>query len=849
MAIADCLLEVETAVGRKLSNDEAEMIFEEVQKREKIARAKNTLDTVDVAIRDAASELAKQMIRAAKIEKRNAAISFIKRSEALEYIKTNFADKPELGLESILTGVNTVKVGSRDSVAARQHTLLTEWGRGLIADLDNAGTLHILTSGEFDRDIARALETIDNPAATPFKGLPEVMKTAEAINKWQETIRMKYNDHGGAVDKQVGYIVRQSHSSDKIRRAGKDTWVDGIIEKLDMARTFEDGADPKEVLGKIYDNFVSGVHLKYKEEVTGFKGGTANLAKKASQERVLHFKDADNWFDYHREYGVGTIADAVTHSMNTAAQNIGLMSKLGPNPSDNFNRIVEYLTMSLKDQPEKLRSLREATKQNGYLNNVFAEVDGTSRIPVDGILANVGSGVRFIQTTSKLGAAVWASITDLSTVMSEMAYQGHSPTSALAESIVSLGSGQRGKDFAIVDAGLGVWTDSQRGAMSGARYAGDDNLPGAMSRLQQVFFKLNGLTWWTDTLRSSTIRMMSHISALSKDLPFEKLSAEMQRVYSLYGIDAGRWEIIRSTATKAVDGREYLLPSAIKDLPDEMFAKYITDTGGKVSPRTISELKDEIKTQFGAYFHDRADFAVLQPDARTRSILQQGTQPGTPVGELLRFIGQFKAFPVAYVQKVLGREVYGRGADPSAGLMDALKSGNGEMMGLAQSFIWSTLFGYMAYNAKDLLRGRYTEKPESAADYAKILQASMLQGGGAGLLGDFMFGEMKSRYGNGPLSSMLGPTFATAESVLDLFGKAKSQAITGKDEHLAASAYRTVINNTPFANLFYTRMAMDYLITYRLQESMNPGYLLRMEETAKREQGKSFLFPPSQTVR
>jgi hypothetical protein len=96
---------------------------------------------------------------------------------------------------------------------------------------------------------------------------------------------------------------------------------------------------------------------------------------------------------------------------------------------------------------------------------------------------------------------------------------------------------------------------------------------------------------------------------------------------------------------------------------------------------------------------------------------------------------------------------------------------------------------------------------------------------------------------------MLGPTAGTVESVLDLFGKAKSQAITGKDENLAANAYKVVINNTPFANLFYTRMALDYMITYRLQESMNPGYLSRMEEIAKREQGKSFLFPPSQYVR
>jgi len=119
----------------------------------------------------------------------------------------------------------------------------------------------------------------------------------------------------------------------------------------------------------------------------------------------------------------------------------------------------------------------------------------------------------------------------------------------------------------------------------------------------------------------------------------------------------------------------------------------------------------------------------------------------------------------------------------------------------------------------------------------------MLQGGGLGIIGDYMFGEMKNRYGGGPLSGALGPTFSTAESILDLYGRAKN----GDD--LAGAAVRTVINNTPFANLFYTRMAIDYLITYRIQESLNPGYLSRMEALVSKEQGKTFIFPPSQYVR
>lgn len=40
---------------------------------------------------------------------------------------------------------------------------------------------------------------------------------------------------------------------------------------------------------------------------------------------------------------------------------------------------------------------------------------------------------------------------------------------------------------------------------------------------------------------------------------------------------------------------------------------------------------------------------------------------------------------------------------------------------------------------------------------------------------------------------------------------------------------RFVQGNTSFLNLFYTRIALDYLVFYRLQEWMNPRSLSRME--------------------
>jgi hypothetical protein len=61
-------------------------------------------------------------------------------------------------------------------------------------------------------------------------------------------------------------------------------------------------------------------------------------------------------------------------------------------------------------------------------------------------------------------------------------------------------------------------------------------------------------------------------------------------------------------------------------------------------------------------------------------------------------------------------------------------------------------------------------------------------------------------------------------------------------------AVRLAINNTPFANLFYTQAAMDYLIFYQLQEMSNPGYLERMESSLRNDQNQRFFIPPSDTI-
>ena len=60
----------------------------------------------------------------------------------------------------------------------------------------------------------------------------------------------------------------------------------------------------------------------------------------------------------------------------------------------------------------------------------------------------------------------------------------------------------------------------------------------------------------------------------------------------------------------------------------------------------------------------------------------------------------------------------------------------------------------------------------------------------------------------------------------------------------AADVYKSMRYNTPFANLYFLEAAINYGLHYGMMESLEPGYLNRLEAQAK-SQGTEFMFKPS----
>lgn len=817
MADNECLAKALKAAGKDFSEKEMKQLIEDLEQRvrKKIAKRGNR-ETLDIKVLEDAHALAEEMKLEAAIAKRQQIINIFAARYRNDIIG-QLPDNPELALTALNVGINKPIKGGRLSVDARQKEAIADLMGTAMSEMRKAGVLEFFQNADeaFERLIGKEMEQLNLEKGKPgMTGNPEALAIARVLNEVTESARVLQNDAGAYIGKREGYIAPQSHDMAKIYRTPFEVWKNKELARL-SDETFENVDDIDKFMHGLYDAFVTGLHHKVGGSDFAGQARSGNRASKASSRRVLIYKSFDDWFESNKEFGSGSLKESVVDGWQRAARNIGIMQVWGTNPRHAFEQTISELKTKHRNEKKIYDTLNKQA-----LTNQFDVIDGTASIPGNVTMAAWGQGIRAVNTMAKLGGSTISAVTDTATVGAEMRYQtgsflrGHKL--ALEARLMAVPKEMRAQTTDL----MGVGIDGLLGNTL-TRFDASDGTVGTLSKAMNVFFKLNLQTWWDDSGRRGFGMVMSRELALNSKLAFEKLSPDFSRVLQLYDIGAKEWDALRPLVRKLEDGREYLTPDMAREITDADLLKYReakTLTEGQMR-RTRAELEQKLRM----YFIDRSEYAILRPGARERAIMYQGLKPGTPMGEVARFFWQFKAFSTAFITKAWGREIYGRGD----GKMSAIR-------GMSSLILTSTALGYSAMVAKDLLKGKAPRDPREFATWT----AAMTQGGGLGIYGDFVFGNY-NRMGSSFWSTVLGPTAGNAESVAKLWSAARN----GDD--FAANTLRTVQNNVPFANLFYIRPALDYMILYDLQEAMNPGSLKRMERKAQKENAQRYYLPPS----
>jgi hypothetical protein len=820
-SLSKCFQEVKRLTGNLLSDEQINIFLDEA----KIKINENKFQGAEVkSEKILAQEIIDKFEYDQVLKKRNLAENNMKALENYEKIidavdTSNGKINPIEAVRGYLVGMQKFSKITRDSIGLKQATLENVEITKLVNAIRNLGkdAWNDFSEGRIDLEIMR--EMIGEP--TGVKGAKDIARILkESQNSW----RLRLNDLGANIGELDDWITRTTHDVEKMAAASKSSrliednrlaWVEYIQTKLNLKRTFPNVNDPIEInkiLSSIYDSLMTGDHLKYGG--TNSIYGTKNVSNRLNASRVLHFKDLQSRQEYNIKFGEPSLQTSVFNVLTSSAKNIVIMQELGTNPQDTFNKILALLKKKYKNSDYKI--VRDLNFEN--FQGAFSQIDGSINVIGSQTLAKIGIVVRGTGDMARLGGTVITSFADLAPYMGTTNFQGRGLLTGLFEAINGL---LGGNNRAAMEA-LEVVSNSIVVSNRGNVFGDGSDLTGSIGNLRNKFFKWNGLNGWVASLKSSMALGVAKFYGSLSETKFFNLEKRERNFLTLYGIDEGKWDMLRSIKTLAVDNKRYLTAEGAKDISDSVINKYL---GRKLSARELRNFKNDLELTWRNVLNDQGTHGTPEPDTQIRAITTMGSIKGTYMGEINRFIMQYKNFSVSLYKKILRREMDSYGPDESKLIGASM---------LASTLMLGTIFGYIVLSVKDMLSGRSPRDPKKLS----VIMQSFVQGGGGGIYGDFLMSEIQNQYGNGIFETALGPTASDIKKFIDMVKTMNEPKKAGKKFLELAEGH------TPFINLYYTKAAYDYLIGYQIKEYLDPGFFKRMKDRNEENRGQTYYFKP-----
>jgi hypothetical protein len=861
MSLQDCV----AAAARELAGDgasEADRTRWEADAAEIAARLASQRDLFSATggpagaaerLRAFARGKAEEARAAAAEGRRRAALNVATLPQAKAWVDAQVAKGVghEEGLVSFLVG----GVHGRDSVANDRVTLEGDYvgqaEREIDATVPITATMAkdpVGNAGWFEK-VAAELHELGPDGKPGASGDPEAAKLAAILAKHRERMDLEFRRAGGNPGQGGGAPAPIFHET-RVQKA-EEKFVDDVVAALDHEASFGAGTTPAEARDAIergYQAIVTGRDPG--APLPGKKGdrvGPGNVTDALGEHREWRFKDAAAWNDINRKYGRGNVLDAFDAHARGRARKVSLMRRLGPSYRENFERLVDGYAAELGTGPD--RFAKETTKTIGKLKfgtrgwfsqgtqigRAWAVVSGDVNQPTNVSRARFWNNARALVGMAKLGLTLPTQFSDLASVGASLHDMGHNVLGAQGEALLMQVKGA-GADGHRVAKLYNVGLTSLLGDIH-HRYVEGEPLSGRIARANTAFFKYVGVRWWTERAETALGAMVSHDMATEAGKPWVEVNPAFRHLLGLHGFTPERWEVVRQ-AVEEIGGDRHVIPGMIAELPDEAFHSIVGDR-----PGAVERERRDLEMRVLGFVRDQVDYGMIKGDDRTKMVTTQGVPPGSALGEVIRSFMQFKSFSIAYAQRRLARDATGyAGATPGQGV---LKGAAHNIPAIATLVAASTFYGYLAMTVKDWLHNR-TRKEIST----KSVLAAMMQGGGVGLYGDFLFGEV-SRFGGGLAESLAGPLAGEVLGGVELGMRTRTRItdyLTGqKSDANAAKAsdwLQYALNNTPFLNMHVLRAALDIAILNRLQEMASPGTFRRRQDAMQKQFGQRYLLNP-----
>lgn len=656
-----------------------------------------------------------------------------------------------------------------------------------------------------------------------------------AARAWTETadgMRQEFNHWGGDIGQLQNWGLPQSHNPLAMlaaagrradQAAARTAWKAFTLDRLDPARMRDPltggpmtraGAD--QALDHVWDTVIS---RGLADEDPGARLGDGPLYRRHADHRFLVFRDASAWLEYQQAFGNADPFATMMQHINVMSRDIAAIRALGPNPNTALDLARNTVKIEAGEAAAGRRNVLEhLTPQQllSYASGPIAKADamwslytGATNAPGLPWIATALANVRNLITATSLRRASLSAISDVGTQQVARHFVGMTDTGALGIMRDVLAQFRGMNEREAVRAGL-INDVSANALAQQARYVGTFQGSKWTAYVADRVLTGIGLTPWTQGGRHAF--GLSFLGQMydRAERGFDALEPAWQATLGRHGIDAAAWDGIRA-------GRRH----AAGDMLDATAIRASGDAPAR-----------DLARRYMRMVLLETDHAVINATLETRAIMLGTTRPGTYTGEVARATSMFKSFGVTIAmmhgRRVAAEVMAGRGIH-GAGYAAALITAG-------------MVYGAIALTLKDVEAGKDVRPID-----LKFAGAALLQGGGLGIYGDFLFADA-SRVGGSLPTTFAGPLVGRLNTIQQLTWGNVQQRYAGKSTRFGREAVNLAREWTPLPFYLYRpfeRGVLDHL--QRLADPEMSDALRRRIETERRDYKRGFWWEPGRT--
>lgn len=729
-------------------------------------------------------------------QKREQAIQAVRLSKAWEDIKSHPRSEYD-GFVSLFTKDQTGKAGFGNiEYLAKfyESKYLSKFNKAL----SRFRTKNVGFSQDIDglKDLVRAIY------GEPVKD-PEIKAFAKDWLDITEEIRLEFNAKGGAISKNEKWLLPQAHDFRAVEKLGLDEWKRRITPLLDRTNMLDDKGRPlsdaefEESLDFVYETITSN-GLNKTADFSSIPANGSKLTRRGAEQRFLYFKDADSWLKYQDDFGKGDIFITLTDHITSKANDIALLDRLGVNPQTTFDALKNQLKKEKKITP----------RQEWLSDSLFKVSTGQINQGELTTLADVATTTRNLLVAAKLGKAFLSAFSDIGFQAITSKYNNISAFKVLSGQLKQLNPANEADRIFATKMGLNA--EAWLGRANALNRYSDVYGNGFSTKVAEAVMRASLLSPWTDAGRKSFGMEFSSMLADNFGKPLSELDDSVKRAFKSYGINEEDWNAFRKSKPLENKGAKY------------------------------ADLTQEGNKKFHQMIMSETDYAVPTPDAKVRAITTGGLGRATIEGQAWRSAMMLKSFPITLATTHFYRIAY------QATLGEKLSY-------TAMMFATTTVLGGIALQAKDIAKGLeprptgYEDGKFNQEEATKFWSAAMLQGGGLGIFGDYLFSDV-NRFGGGPASAVLGPTGELVNRVSSLTIGNIQQAIKGEETNILGEAADFTQRYTP--DIWQTHLFKNYVFDSieALADPQAEKKYNRMMRKRKKDYNQEYFFKPGTNI-